>query len=233
MNHDVFCHITLLYIQREGKGFIKTLVINWPELWMHVTHRTRLQKSETLCLKCWKRKSWSSSEILSSSTKNPNARCWCVLGGLASLLHHHRRQPFLRFLCAMAVCHSERQEEDQVWEEVRLFFKILFKGWDEIQIKLRNKSNYFWFHRYTIYCPKDGQPCMDHDRQTGEVGHVHWTKIIKRTISFRDWCFWVFLIFKSFFIFLNSRESDLRSTLLLKWRWLNLIQQNWGTEITM
>lgn len=23
--------------------------------------------------------------------------------------------------------------------------------------------------RYTIYSPKDGQPCMDHDRQTGEV----------------------------------------------------------------
>lgn len=25
------------------------------------------------------------------------------------------------------------------------------------------------FSRYTIYSPKDGQPCMDHDRQTGEV----------------------------------------------------------------
>lgn len=25
------------------------------------------------------------------------------------------------------------------------------------------------FFRYTIYSPKDGQPCMDHDRQTGEV----------------------------------------------------------------
>jgi hypothetical protein len=29
-------------------------------------------------------------------------------------------------------------------------------------------ATYFFF-RYTIYSPKDGQPCMDHDRQTGEV----------------------------------------------------------------
>lgn len=29
--------------------------------------------------------------------------------------------------------------------------------------------NIYLFFRYTIYSPKDGQPCMDHDRQTGEV----------------------------------------------------------------
>lgn len=27
------------------------------------------------------------------------------------------------------------------------------------------------FSRHTIFSPKDGQPCMDHDRQSGEV-HV-------------------------------------------------------------
>lgn len=31
---------------------------------------------------------------------------------------------------------------------------------------------FFRSYRYTIYSPKDGQPCMDHDRQTGEVGTV-------------------------------------------------------------
>ena len=29
--------------------------------------------------------------------------------------------------------------------------------------------NVHLFSRYTIYSPKDGQPCMDHDRQSGEV----------------------------------------------------------------
>lgn len=41
-----------------------------------------------------------------------------------------------------------------------------------MQIKLIN--DFLRFLRYTIYSPKDGQPCMDHDRQTGEVGH--WLK---------------------------------------------------------
>lgn len=32
--------------------------------------------------------------------------------------------------------------------------------------------------RYTIYSPKDGQPCMDHDRQSGEgVGPQEYTAI--------------------------------------------------------
>jgi leucyl-tRNA synthetase len=32
--------------------------------------------------------------------------------------------------------------------------------------------------RYTIYSPKDGQPCMDHDRQEGEgVGPQEYTGI--------------------------------------------------------
>lgn len=107
-----------------------------------------------------------------------SVQCCCVSGGLASLLHHHRRQPFLRFLCALAVCHSEREEEDQVWEAVRLVF-IPFKGWAEIQINYKKKKMFkrvFWFRRYTIYSPKDGQPCMDHDRQTGEVGYFDITK---------------------------------------------------------
>ncbi|KHJ86524.1 hypothetical protein OESDEN_13718 [Oesophagostomum dentatum] len=32
--------------------------------------------------------------------------------------------------------------------------------------------------RYTVYSPKDGQPCMDHDRSTGEsVGPQEYTLI--------------------------------------------------------
>lgn len=34
---------------------------------------------------------------------------------------------------------------------------------------LQQYLSFAYFFRYTIYSPKDGQPCMDHDRQTGEV----------------------------------------------------------------
>lgn len=36
--------------------------------------------------------------------------------------------------------------------------------------KMLDWSMFLSFIRYTIFSPKDGQPCMDHDRQTGEVG---------------------------------------------------------------
>uniref|UniRef100_A0AAA9S0C9 Leucine--tRNA ligase, cytoplasmic n=1 Tax=Bos taurus TaxID=9913 RepID=A0AAA9S0C9_BOVIN len=35
-------------------------------------------------------------------------------------------------------------------------------------LTLRERSRIKFGKRYTIYSPKDGQPCMDHDRQTGE-----------------------------------------------------------------
>lgn len=48
--------------------------------------------------------------------------------------------------------------------------------------------------RYTIYSPKDGQPCMDHDRQDGEgigpqeytgikMGVVEWNEAAKKEIE--------------------------------------------------
>jgi leucyl-tRNA synthetase len=38
--------------------------------------------------------------------------------------------------------------------------------------------------RYTIYSPKDGQPCMDHDRATGEgVGPQEFTLIKIRILD--------------------------------------------------
>uniref|UniRef100_A0AAX7SFZ4 Leucine--tRNA ligase, cytoplasmic n=1 Tax=Astatotilapia calliptera TaxID=8154 RepID=A0AAX7SFZ4_ASTCA len=41
-----------------------------------------------------------------------------------------------------------------------------FVRWQFVTLKERKKIKFG--KRYTIYCPKDGQPCMDHDRQTGE-----------------------------------------------------------------
>ncbi len=35
--------------------------------------------------------------------------------------------------------------------------------------KLHDQGRIKFGERYTIYSPKDGQPCMDHDRQSGEA----------------------------------------------------------------
>jgi len=106
-----------------------------------------------------------------------------LLGGLEAVLHHHGREPFLRLLRQVAVHHPEGEEKDQVWQTVRLVPKmyIVSEKLQKIpQILNRNPNNAHFIHcvilaiatflcRYTIYSPKDGQPCMDHDRQTGEV----------------------------------------------------------------
>ncbi|XP_012534882.1 leucine--tRNA ligase, cytoplasmic [Monomorium pharaonis] len=51
-----------------------------------------------------------------------------------------------------------------------------FIRWQFHHLKSRNKIKYG--KRYTIYSPKDGQPCMDHDRSSGEgVGPQEYTLI--------------------------------------------------------
>ncbi|XP_063905873.1 leucine--tRNA ligase, cytoplasmic [Zophobas morio] len=51
-----------------------------------------------------------------------------------------------------------------------------FVRWQFIRLKERNKIKFG--KRYTIYSPRDGQPCMDHDRSTGEgVGPQEYTLI--------------------------------------------------------
>ncbi|KAF9006956.1 hypothetical protein BDQ17DRAFT_1351152 [Cyathus striatus] len=51
--------------------------------------------------------------------------------------------------------------------------------------KLYQQDKIKFGERYTIYSPKDGQPCMDHDRQDGEgVGPVEYTGI---KLELVDW----------------------------------------------
>uniref|UniRef100_A0A8C6QYE3 Leucine--tRNA ligase, cytoplasmic n=1 Tax=Nannospalax galili TaxID=1026970 RepID=A0A8C6QYE3_NANGA len=51
-----------------------------------------------------------------------------------------------------------------------------FVRWQFLTLREKNKIKFG--KRYTIYSPKDGQPCMDHDRQTGEgVGPQEYTLI--------------------------------------------------------
>ncbi|XP_035480989.1 leucine--tRNA ligase, cytoplasmic [Scophthalmus maximus] len=57
-----------------------------------------------------------------------------------------------------------------------------FVRWQFITLKERKKI--MFGKRYTIYSPKDGQPCMDHDRQTGEgVGPQEYTLIKMKIVE--------------------------------------------------
>ncbi|KAG8222240.1 hypothetical protein J437_LFUL001438 [Ladona fulva] len=57
-----------------------------------------------------------------------------------------------------------------------------FVRWQFIHLKERNKVKYG--KRHTIYSPKDGQPCMDHDRSTGEgVGPQEYTLIKMKVLE--------------------------------------------------
>lgn len=57
-----------------------------------------------------------------------------------------------------------------------------FVRWQYLTLRERNKIKFG--KRYTIYSPKDGQPCMDHDRQTGEgVGPQEYTLIKMKVLE--------------------------------------------------
>ncbi|XP_034540125.1 leucine--tRNA ligase, cytoplasmic [Notolabrus celidotus] len=57
-----------------------------------------------------------------------------------------------------------------------------FVRWQFITLKERKKIKFG--KRYTIFSPKDGQPCMDHDRQTGEgVGPQEYTLIKMKMVE--------------------------------------------------
>ncbi|XP_032431921.1 leucine--tRNA ligase, cytoplasmic [Xiphophorus hellerii] len=57
-----------------------------------------------------------------------------------------------------------------------------FIRWHFLTLKDRKKIKFG--KRYTIYSPKDGQPCMDHDRQTGEgVGPQEYTLIKMKVVE--------------------------------------------------
>jgi leucyl-tRNA synthetase len=52
------------------------------------------------------------------------------------------------------------------------------------QIYIVEKQLKMLIDRYTIYSPKDGQPCMDHDRSTGEgVGPQEYTLIKMKVLE--------------------------------------------------
>ncbi|XP_040262078.1 leucine--tRNA ligase, cytoplasmic isoform X1 [Bufo bufo] len=57
-----------------------------------------------------------------------------------------------------------------------------FVKWQFLTLRERNKIKFG--KRYTIYSPRDGQPCMDHDRQTGEgVGPQEYTLVKMKVLE--------------------------------------------------
>uniref|UniRef100_A0A8C5HJF4 Leucine--tRNA ligase, cytoplasmic n=1 Tax=Gouania willdenowi TaxID=441366 RepID=A0A8C5HJF4_GOUWI len=62
-----------------------------------------------------------------------------------------------------------------------------FVRWQFVTLKERKKIKFG--KRYTIYSPRDGQPCMDHDRQTGEgVGPQEYTLIKMKIVEPDAFC---------------------------------------------
>ena len=57
-----------------------------------------------------------------------------------------------------------------------------FVRWQFVRLKERNKVKFG--KRYTIFSPRDGQPCMDHDRSSGEgVGPQEYTLIKMQAVD--------------------------------------------------
>jgi leucyl-tRNA synthetase len=58
-----------------------------------------------------------------------------------------------------------------------------FVRWQMVRLKEKNKIQHG--KRYTIYSPRDGQPCMDHDRSKGEgVGPTEYTAL---KLEVKEW----------------------------------------------
>ena len=57
-----------------------------------------------------------------------------------------------------------------------------FVRWQFMRLKEKDKIKFG--KRYTIFSPKDGQPCMDHDRSSGEgVGPQEYTLIKMKALN--------------------------------------------------
>ena len=53
--------------------------------------------------------------------------------------------------------------------------------------KLHKLGKIKFGERYTVYSPKDGQPCMDHDRSEGEaLGPTEYTGIKMEVVSWSE-----------------------------------------------
>ena len=93
--------------------------------------------------------------VLPSDSSTRSDRLWKP-NRLETAVCDNGRQPILRCLCSVADEQIETTEQDTKYGK-----------------------------RYTIYSPKDGQPCMDHDRTKGEgVGPTEYTAL---KLQVKEW----------------------------------------------
>ena len=65
--------------------------------------------------------------------------------------------------------------------EVNPFYDS-FVRWQFIRLRQRNRIDFG--KRYTIFSPRDNQPCMDHDRASGEgVGPMEYTLVKMKALD--------------------------------------------------
>nr|XP_004611285.1 unnamed protein product [Sorex araneus] len=100
---------------------------------------------------------------------------WCIMRSLGlsdeEIVKFSEAEHWLDYFPPLAIQDLKRMGLKVDWRrsfittDVNPYYDS-FVRWQFLTLRERNKIKFG--KRYTIYSPKDGQPCMDHDRQTGE-----------------------------------------------------------------
>ncbi|XP_055972655.1 leucine--tRNA ligase, cytoplasmic isoform X1 [Sorex fumeus] len=100
---------------------------------------------------------------------------WCIMKSLGlsdeEIVKFSEAEHWLDYFPPLAIQDLKRMGLKVDWRrsfittDVNPYYDS-FVRWQFLTLRERNKIKFG--KRYTIYSPKDGQPCMDHDRQTGE-----------------------------------------------------------------
>ncbi|KHJ76088.1 hypothetical protein OESDEN_24293, partial [Oesophagostomum dentatum] len=104
------------------------------------------------------------------------SHCTLDLKQMVWFLHYHRRESLLRLICAMAVRKIMCCKQNRFRENYTFLSFTLNSTFKNVHLFLLS----FVHFRCTVYSPndKDGQPCKDRDRSTGEcVGPQQYTLI--------------------------------------------------------
>ncbi|KAI5187294.1 leucyl-tRNA synthetase [Nematocida homosporus] len=119
------------------------------------------------------------------------------------------------------------------------FFYDSFIQWQFLKLKHQRRIGFG--KRHTIFCPKDNQPCMDHDRQTGEGVLPEEFSLVKLPVTVEQQTYTLLAVLKSAKpskCVLNSEtkyiqgQLDGESVVLSAESILNLVAQNHTFEQT-
>lgn len=121
-----------------------------------------------------------------------SVQCHDSIGGLATFFHYDRCEPLLWLLRSLAVWEASCCKQNRFRKKVASFECYhcqkehnTFHDNPLLCSPALLLSTFSIIPRYTIYSPKDGQPCMDHDRSSGEgVGPQEYTLILLKVLIF-------------------------------------------------